>query len=88
MRKLLLAASVAMIALGGVGTASANSVTLGVTLGHPHHDHYWWHGRWYDERPAGYIYVAPPYPYEHPYWRTHWRHYHHCRDFDRDGDCH
>jgi hypothetical protein len=90
MKRLLLAASVAALALGGIAStpASADEVSIGVTVGPHHHHHYWWHGRWYDDRPYGYYYVAPPYPYEHPYWRAHWRTYHHCRDYDHDGDCH
>src|SRR5580765_2184117 len=98
MRKTLLAAGVALAVLGGVGAAEAQ-VAVGVTFGaHPyyHRHHYWWHGRWYGYRPYGYYYVAPPYPYYgayyssygHPYYHRYYRGYRHCRDWDRDGDCH
>jgi hypothetical protein len=91
MKKTLLAAGVALAVLGGVGAAAAN-VAIGVAVGPGYHHHrvphYWFRGRWYDTRPVGYYYVAPPYPYEHVYWRTHWQRYHHCRDWDHDGDCH
>jgi hypothetical protein len=110
MKKTLLAASVALAVIGGVGAAG---YALADPDDHPamsDHDndhagdrdrdhsgdrdrnhvvrHWWWHHRWYDTQPAGYVYVAPPYPYEHPYWHRHWRRYHHCRDWDNDGDCH
>jgi len=96
MKKTLLAVSVALAVLGGVGAAGYALADPDdhATMGDRDHDrdhpvhHWWWHHRWYDTRPAGYFYVAPPYPYEHPYWHRHWRRYHHCRDWDNDGDCH
>lgn len=102
MKKTLLAAGVALALLGGVGAASADAgiaISIGDGYHHNHwrhHDrdyyrhtggHYWWHNRWYDYQPAGYFYVASPYPYEHTYWRTHWRNTGHCRDWNNDGFC-
>ena len=94
MKKTLLAAGVALAVVGGAAAASAD-VGVGITVGSPgyhhHHghriSHYWFHDRWYDYRPTGYVYVAPPHPYYDVYWKKDWRRYHHCRDWDHDGDC-
>ena len=90
MKNALLVASVALAVLGGIPAAApAMADSLSVTIGNNHPTrHWWWHHRWYDTQPVGYHYVAPPYPYEHPYWRAHWKNSHHCRDWDKDGDCH
>ena len=93
MKKTLLAAGVALAVLGCAVAPASADVGVGISIGtgyHHHyrnHRHYWWHNRWYDYQPAGYYYVAPPYPYEHTYWRTHWRDSGHCRDWNRDGWC-
>jgi hypothetical protein len=67
MKTLLLASSLALAAIGSVSVAAADSVSIGVNLGRP--SHYWWHNRWYDRQPVGYVYSAPPYSYDDPYWR-------------------
>jgi hypothetical protein len=85
MKKFLVACGLALAVAGGtVGVASADSVSIGVRVGHPYHPvrrvyvrHYWWHGGWYTYRPRGYVYVAPPRPWGDPYWRRHhcwWAH--------------
>jgi hypothetical protein len=82
MKNLLLAAGVALAVFGGVNAASADRISVGINVGQPYH-HYWWHNRWYNAQPAGYVYVAPPYAYGDPYWRSHWRYSGHCRYYDR-----
>ncbi|HEV2561747.1 MAG TPA: hypothetical protein VGT78_06365 [Rhizomicrobium sp.] len=103
MKKALLAASIALAVMGGTASFALADPDDHATTSDSDRDHstadrdrdhtavvhhWWWHHRWYDTQPAGYVYVAPPHPYEDAYWHKHWRRYHHCRDWDQDGDCH
>jgi len=89
-KTLLLASSLVLGAISSVSVASADSVSIGVNLGRP--SHYWWHDRWYGRQPVGYVYSAPPYAYDDPYWRYHHRYcgyhtYHGYYGYSRHYSC-
>jgi hypothetical protein len=78
MKKLLLASMIAIASAFAIAPASADSIQLGIGIGHPNYDdgyygddysgyrHHRYYNRVYDDDNGGYVV------------REHWRHRHHC----------